>query len=1048
MRLSALCIDRPVLTVVMSLIIVLFGLIALPRLNNRELPDIDAPLVSVTTVYPGAAAEVVETSVTQPLEEMLNGIEGVKHVTSTSREQVSSITVEFELSRDIEAAASDVRDRVARARRDLPDDAEEPLVAKRDADASPVMWLALYGEGYDQIELTTISEREIEDRLGKLPGVSNIMISGERRYSMRVWIDNRRLGSRNLSINEVADALRRENVDLPSGRVEGTDTEFTVRSLGELKTPEEFGSLLIANVGGSPVRLRDIAVVEAGAEDTRKHVRFNGASGLGLGVVKQSKANTVAVADAVRAEVAAIKAEFPPGLEFEVAIDSSRFIKDSIRDVQATILQAAILVILVIYVFLRSMRATIVPAVAIPVSILGTFAVLYFMGYSINTLTLMGVTLAIGLVVDDAIVVLENITRWVEAGTPPMEAARRGMDEIAFAVVSATISAVAVFLPLTFLQDMTGQLFREFAVTVASALVISGFVAITMSPMLCARVVRPRGDEGALKRVFGRAIDAVTRGYGRALTAVLTRPRAVTTVVVLGVAWVVLGVFFYAQAKEELLPSSDRSFMLIFNRAPEGATVDYMTRYQEQVEEIAIARPETKAVFSVIALGIGAPGLVNEGIVLAELIPPGERELTQEEVMKAMEPDLDKVAGIETFTMEPSPLRGFTSSPVEIVVQGPDIFELARIADEIEVEAEAAGLFKKVRSDVYLNKPQLEVSIDRERANDLGMSVREIATTLQILLGGLAVSTFKQGGETYDVIMQLADQDRVDPSILLELFVRGSGGLIPLVAVVDAEVATAPRALPHYDRHRAVTISAGLADGASQGDALIAMREIAESKLPTVGGYKVRWSGEAEKFFESGNALVFAYGMAILIVFLVLSGQFESFLYPLVILVAVFLSFTGALVALRVADVSLNIFSKIGIVMLVGLVTKNSILIVEFANQLRGRGIPLLDATLEASRTRFRPILMTALATMVGILPIAVGAGAGGSMRQGLGVAVLGGMAFATALTFFVVPATYLMIERARGGAVVAAGAGTAGSTALGPPSGDEVAVSTGGGAR
>jgi multidrug efflux pump len=1035
-RLSAICIERPVFTVVLSLIVVLFGLIALPQLNNRELPDVDSPLVSVTTVYPGAAAEVVETSVTQPLEEMLNGIEGVKHVESTSREQVSSITVEFVLSRDIEAAASDVRDRVARARGDLPDDVEEPLVAKRDADASPIMWLALYGEGYDQIELTTITETRIIDRLEKLSGVSNIMIAGERRYSMRVWIDNRRLGSRNLSISEVVAALQRENVDIPSGRVEGADTEFTVRSLGELHTPEEFGDLLIATIDGSPVRLRDIADVESGAEDTRKQVRFNGASGLGLGVVKQSTANTVAVADAVKREVENIQGELEDGLVFEVAIDTSRFIKESIRDVQVTIGQAAILVILVIYVFLRSFRATIVPAVAIPVSIIGTFAALFFMGYTINTLTLMGITLAIGLVVDDAIVVLENITRWVESGTPPMEAARRGMDEIAFAVVSATVSAVAVFLPLTFMQDMTGQLFREFAVTVATALVISGFVAVTMSPMLCARVVRPRRQQGALKRALGRGIDALTSGYATLLEALLRRRGAALAVVGFGIVWVGFGLFLYTQVDEELMPNSDRSFLIMFTRAPEGATVEYMERYQQQAEQIAIDRPETKAVFSVIALGIGTPGLVNEGIVLAELVPPDERALSQEKLVEALRPQFDRIAGIEVFPVEPSPIRGFNQAPVEIVVQGPDIFELARVADEIEAEAEATGLFPGLRTDVYLNKPQLEVSIDRDRASDLGMSVRDIATTLQILLGGMAVSSFKEGGETYDVILQLADRDRRDPSILLELFVRGSGGLIPLVAVVHSEVATAPRALPHYDRHRSVTIGAQLADGLSQGEALRRMREIAEAHLPPTGGYQVRWSGEAEKFFEAGSALVFAYLLAILIVYLVLAAQFESFLYPLVILVAVFLSFTGALLALKVTDVTLNIFSKIGIVMLVGLVTKNSILIVEFANQLRERGMTLLDATLEAGRTRFRPILMTALATLVGILPIAIGAGAGGSMRQGLGVAVMGGMLFATALTFFVVPALYLLIEGARRRVGVASGvSATEGGPAAEAPS-------------
>ncbi len=1014
MRLSAVCIERPVLTVVMSLVILLFGAIALPMLPNRELPDIDSPVVSVTTVYPGAAAEVVETSVTQPLEEMLNGIAGVKHVKSSSREQVSSITVEFELDSDIEAAASDVRDRVARARAKLPDGVEEPLVAKRDADAQPIMWLALYGEAYDQVELTKIVDSQIVDRIDKLSGVSNVLIAGERRYSMRIWVDNRRLGARDLAITEVVTALQKQNVDIPSGRVEGADTEFTVRSLGELRTPEEFGDLLVSNVDSKPVRLRDIAIVEAGAEDTRKQVRFNGQAAIGLGIVKQSTANTVAVADAVRAEVDAISAELDPGLTLAYAVDTSRFIKDSIADVQQTIFEAALLVIFVIYVFLRSIRATIVPALAIPVSIVGTFAVLYFLGYTINTLTLMGITLAIGLVVDDAIVVLENITRWVEGGTPPMEAARRGMDEIAFAVVAATISAVAVFLPLTFMQDMTGQLFREFAVTVASAVLISGFVAITLSPMLCARVVRPRGEEGRVKRALGRGLERLTDAYCAVLDPVVRRPVLSVAAVAVGITWVLGGFYLYSVADEELMPNSDRSFLIMFTQGPEGATVEYMDRYQRMAERMAIERPETKGVLSVIALGIGTPGIVNQGLVFAELVPPSERDLTQEALVEEMRPALSAIPGIKVFLVEPSPVRGFSNSPIELVIQGPDIFELGRLADEVTDQAEASGMFTQTRGDIFLTKPQLDVSIDRERASDLGMSVKDIATTLQILLGGVAVSSFKEGGETYDVIAQLSADARTNPAILLELFVRGNGGLIPLSAVVDAKLATTPRAMPHYDRHRAVTLTSEVVEGVAQGEGLRRFMEIAESVKPEVGGYKVRYSGEAEKFFEAGNALVFAYLLAIVIVFLVLAAQFESFMYPIAILVAVFLSFTGALVALEWADVSLNIFSKIGIVMLVGLVTKNSILIVEFANQLRERGETLVDATYEASRTRFRPILMTSVATMAGLVPIAAGLGAGGNMRQGLGIAVIGGMFFATLLTFIVVPATYVILERLR----------------------------------
>jgi multidrug efflux pump len=1014
LRLSEICIQRPVLTTVMSLIIVLVGLISMPRLPNRELPDVDAPIVSVTTVYPGAAAEVVETSVTQPIEDAVNGIEGVKHVRSSSREQVSSISIEFNLDRDIEAAANDVRDRVARTQGELPDEIDVPVVAKTDADARPILFMALFGPNHDPIELTRIVNDEIKDRIAKLPGVANVITGGDRRFSMRIWIDNRRLGAQNLTIAEVVAALQRENVDIPSGRVEGLDTEFTVRSLGELKSVRDYERLIVAKVEDQLVRLGDVAEVETGPEDERKLVRYNGAPAVAIGVIKQSKANTLSVADLVKREVADISRELQDGLVLEVAYDSSVFIRESITDVTRTIFEASLLVVLVIYIFLRSVRATIVPAVAIPVSIVGAFGFLYFAGFSINTLTLMGVTLAIGLVVDDAIVVLENITRWVEDGTPPMEAARRGMDEISFAVVAATVSAVSVFLPLIFLQDATGRLFAEFAVTVASAIAISGFVAVTLAPMLCARVLTVRTEEHGAKLALGRFFESLTQSYLMRLRPVVNTP--VVAVGALGFAalWVGGGVWLYGEMKEELMPDSDRGTVLIWTEAPEGSTIEYMDRYQRQAEAVVMAVPEIDRVLSVVALGLGAPGVVNQGILFTQMVERGERERSQQEVAHSLGASLSPIAGINARPLNPSPLRGFGGSPVEIVVQGPDIEELARIADEIESRAESEGIFKFVRSNLVLNKPQLEVEIDRERASDLGMSMRDIATALQILLGGLDVSTFKQDGETYNVMMQLRRTERSSPRSVLSLFVRGNGQLIPLAAVADARETTSPRELPHYDRFRSVTVSASLAGGVSQGRALERMMEIAKEALPPRGGYRVGFSGEAEKFFESGQALLLAYGLAILIVYLVLAAQFESFFDPLVILVAVFLSFTGALIALWALDHSLNLFSKIGIVMLVGLVTKNSILIVEFANQLRGRGLSLADATLEACRTRFRPILMTSTATVMGILPIALGFGAGGESRAPLGVAVVGGMIFSTLLTLFVVPATYVALDRFR----------------------------------
>jgi len=1028
-RIAQVCIERPVLASVMSLVIALFGLISLTRLQNRELPDIDPPVVSITTIFPGAAAEVVETSVTDPLEDEVNGIEGVKHVISSSREQVSQINVEFELSRDLEAAANDVRDRVARARRDLPEEVEDPIVAKQDSDSRPVVWLALSGEGYDQVQLTTIADTQIVDRVSKLPGVASVIIGGERRYSMRVWVDNRRLAAYDLTVADVAAALGRENVDIPSGRLESADAEFTVRSLGELRSPEEFEAMILANIGGDLVRLKDVARIEVGPEDVRKLVRFNGVPGIGLGVVKQSKANTLDVAEAVKVEVKELVPDLPPGVELTMAFDGARFIRDSINDVTRTIFEAALLVVLVIYVFLRSMRSTLIPAVAIPVSILGAFAFLYALDFTLNTLTLMGVTLAIGLVVDDAIVVLENITRWVESGTPPMEAARRGMQEIAFAVVAATVSAVAVFLPLTFLTDETGRLFREFAVTVASALIVSGFVAVTLSPALCALVVRRQPAEHGVKGALARAFERLAAGYAALLAPVLRRPGLAVGA---GAVWLGLGVvLFYGipglldGIPEELVPRSDRGVVFVWTQAPEGSTIDYMDRYQKGAEEVMLAAPEVEDVFSVIALGLGTPGLVNQGLVIAPLVDRDQRKLAGYDLIDEIDPALDDIAGIKAFPSAPSMLTGFLASPVSFVVEGPDLFTLNAIADAFERRIKDYGGFFRIQSNLYLNKPQLEVSIDRERANDLEVSVREIATTLQIMLGGLDLSTFKLGGETYNVMTQLERRERDDPRDVLELYVRGKQRqLVALASVVKTRETMAPREIPHYDRQRSVEVTADLTKRLTQGAGIQAVLEMAPEVLPE--GYRLRFTGEAEKFLESGSALAFAYGLALLVVFLVLAAQFESFVHPLTILVAVAFSFTGALVALKLVhelndagwvDVSgtLNLFSKIGLVMLVGLVTKNSILIVEFANQLRARGLELEQAVFEAACTRFRPILMTALATMVGILPIALGLGAGGESRAPLGVAVVGGMLFSTLFTFFVVPTVYLGVERARG---------------------------------
>ena len=997
----------------MSLVIVLAGAIALPRLSNRELPDVDPPIVSVSTIYTGAAPEVVETSVTQPLEDELIGIDGIRHLTSLSREQVSEITIEFDLDRDVDEAANDVRDRVARVRGTLPDEVKDPVVAKSDADASPIIWMALASERYGQLELSTIAETRLKDRLSKLPGVATIIIAGERRHAIRVWVDNVRLTAANLTIAEVEEALKRENVDLPSGRVEGARREFTVRTLGEVATADEFAALVITERAGEPIRLGDIARVEVGPEDDRNYVRFDKKPSVALGVVRQSKANTVSVADEVLREVELLRKELPADVTLDVAYDQSTFIRRSVADVTRTIFEAVLLVVAVIYLFLRSFRATIVPAVAIPVSVVGTFAFLDLFGFSINTLTLMGLTLAIGLVVDDAIVVLENVTRWVEEGTPPRRAAHEGMQEISFAVLATTVSVIAVFLPLAFLTDQTGRLFREFGVTVAASVAISGFVALTLAPMMCARLVRPASAEHGLKLRLERGLQLLTDGYRRLLAIALRHRRAC---LVGGAVWFVFGLWLLQAAPREFVPTADRGNILVITESPEGSTLDDTDRYQRQVEDIVLSAPNVAKGFSVVALGNTGPGNVNQGAMFVTLDPWETREHSQQSIIAGLFPRLHRVAGMLAFPLSPPSLgTSFDATPVSLVVQGPDVQQLSKFSDEIVRRAKELPGFVNVRSDLVLNKPQLVVDIDRNRAADLGVSVRAIASTLQILLGGLDLSTFKLEGETYKVMVQLQEAFRRRPGELLELYVRGKDEqLIPLQSVVSVRESTAPRGLPHFDRLRSATLSATLLPGVPLGASLDRIKALATEVIGDTPGYRLTFSGESEDFYESGNALAFAYLLAVVIIYLVLAAQFESVWHPGVLMIAVALSFTGALATLTLTGHTLNLFSQIGLVMLIGLVTKNSILIVEFANQLREQGRDLATATFEASVTRFRPILMTAISTVVGILPIAVGSGAGGELRAPLGVAVAGGMVFSTVLTIFVVPAAYLALESAR----------------------------------
>ena len=1014
MRLSQICIDRPVLSIVMSLVILVFGIIALGRLPYRELPDIDSPIVSVLTVLPGAAPEVMETSVTQVLEDELVSIQGIRHITSVSREETSSITLEFELSRDLDVAASDVRDRVTRVRSALPDEIKAPIVSKADSSGGGLIWMNLNGGGLDQIELTTLVETQIKDRLTRLPGVARLYIVGERRLAIRLWIDHHRLTARGLVIADVAEALRQSNVDIPSGRVESLDQEFSVRTPGELHTAEEYGSLVIANFDGEPVRIRDVGKAIVGAQNERSLVRVNGEVGIAMGVVKQSKANTLDVARAVKEEVRLIQAGLPEGVNFGVVWDGSIFIEESIHDVTLTIFYAIGLVLVVIFIFLRSLRATIIPAVAIPISIVGTFAVLYFFGYSINILTLMGLTLAIGLVVDDAIVVLENVSRWIVEGTPRLEATRRGMAEISFAVVAASVSVIAVFLPLAFLTGTTGHLFREFGITVAAAVAISGFVALTLAPALCARVLRTDARDSGASAWLGHAVDRLRGVYAWALGVSLGNQALVAAV---GVAWIALGWLLFSVIDREFVPVSDRGSLMISSTAPQGSTLEYTDRYHMMVEQALLEIPEIYASVAIIAPGWAGPAAVNEAIIFSSLVPQDERERSQQEIVDALVYQFSTNPGIEVFPRnEPTLSIDWDAAPVSLVVTGPEIAKVAAYADEIVRRSREIPGLVNLWSDLKLDKPQLVVHVDREQASDLGVSVRDVASTLQVLLGGLKLSTFKLHGETYEVIAQIDRSERANPTDLYGLSVRSQSGImVPLASVVSIEETVTSPGLPHYDRQRAAEISGHLLAGVPLGATLDRIRAITSEVIPTDSGYRVRFSGLSERFYESGSALVFAYLLAVVMVYLVLAAQFESFVDPATILVAVALSFTGALLALQLTGHTLNLFSQIGLVMLVGLVTKNSILIVEFANRLRERGAEPFEAVSSAARIRFRPVMMTALSTIAGILPIAIGLGAGGEARAPLGVAVVGGMAFATLFTIFVIPVVYLGFARLEG---------------------------------
>lgn len=1007
MKLSTISIKRPVFATVMSLTILLFGIIAFSRLPVREYPDIDPPIISVVTFYRGASPSVVETQITNILEEQFATLEGVKTLTSSSREQGSVITIEFELNRNVDEAANDIRDRVSRIRGNLPSEVDDPIISKVDANAQPIVWLALYSSHHSGLELSDIANRVLKEKIQRLPGVGSVIIGGERRYAMRVWLDPLRMAAHKLTTQDIEAAIRRENAEIPGGRVEGQEREFSVRTRGELQTPEEFGAIIVSQQETDLVRLRDIAEVTVAAEDERTVARYNSESAVGLGIVKQSKASTVDVAAAIRAALPELTVLLPEEMKLSVAYDSSTYINDSISQVKETLVIAMGLVILVVLIFLKSFRATLIPSIAIPISIIGAFAVAYFAGFTINILTLLALVLAIGLVVDDAIVMLENVFRHMEMGKSRLQAAFAGSKEIGFAIVATTVALVAVFVPLAFLTGSVGQLFYEFGVTLSVAVIISSFVALTLSPMLCSKLLKSTSSNW-VSRSFDTFFEFLDRTYPRILNWTINH-RAL--MIIGGILTVLFSIGLYKFLPTELVPVEDRNIAFGIVIAPEGATLDYTDRYMREVEKRLMPLPERRGLFTAVGLGFGGPGRVTNGILFLALKPRNERDKSQQQIVQELFPKLFSIPGVLAFVINPPSLGGrFSSSAVEYVLQAESYEELEQAVGIMMAEGSKLGYLINLDNDLRLNKPQLDINIDRGRASDLGVSVTDIGSTLETFLGGRVVTNFKRGTKQYDVILQMKPSARATPDAIKEIYIRGTGGLAQLANVVRIEETVAPKELNHHNRIRSATITANLAPGSSLGQALDDLDRITGEKLPT--SVKREFAGQSLEFKSSSSKLYFMFLLAVIFIFLALSAQFESFIHPLTILLSVPLAVFGALVTLFIFGQTLNIYSQIGLIMLIGLVTKNSILIVEFSNQLREQGKTIVEAVIAAATIRLRPILMTSFSTILGVLPIAIGLGAGAEARRPLGLAVVGGMFFSTFLTLVMVPVFYTVLAR------------------------------------
>ncbi|WKN45104.1 efflux RND transporter permease subunit [Tunicatimonas pelagia] len=1007
--LSSTSVQRPVLAIVMSIVILIFGIIGFRFLGVREYPSVDPPRISVSTEYTGANADVIESQITEPLEEFINGVAGIKSLTSVSRDGRSTVTAEFDLDVDLEAAANDVRDKVSAAIYRLPPDADPPIVRKADADSSPIIFLNIKSDKRSLLELSAIAQNDFKERIQTISGVSDISIWGDKRYSMRLWMDADKLAAYNLTPLDVLNAVRRDNVELPSGRVEGLNTELTVRTMGRINTPEDYNNLIIKESDETVVKFKDIGNAALGPENERTLLKRGGIPMVGLAIRTQPGANNIEIADQFYERLEFIKKDLPEDIEVGIGFDKTEYIRESVAEVQQTIIVAFTLVALIIFLFLRDWRTTIIPVITIPIALIGTFFLMYVLGFSINVLTMLGIVLAIGLVVDDTIVVLENIYAKIEQGTPPVDASLEGAKEIFFAVVSTTVALAAVFLPVIFLQGLTGRLFREFGLVIASAVVISSFVALSLAPMLCSRILKRRKQQTWLYRKTEPFFDWMNRGYNRSLESFMQYRWLAFGVIAASVGLIYL---FLNTLQQELAPLEDRGQIRMLASGPEGATFEYMDHYVDQLVDVVQENiPESDAIITVTSPGFSSTSSVNSAFMRLTLIDASERKRSQQEIVNVLTPKVQALTQARAYiAQEPTINNERQGLPVQFVIQASTLEKLEEVLPNFMDLADQSPAFAFVDLNLKFNKPEISIEIDREKARNLGVSVRDIAETLQLGLSGSRFGYFIMDGKQYQIIGQVKRDDRDDPLDLRSLYVKNADDqLIQLDNLVYLNEESTPPQLFRFNRYSSATVSAALAPGYTLGDGIDAMEQIAQETLD--GSFATDLDGQSAEFRESSNSLLFALLFAIILIYLVLSAQFESFRDPFTIMFTVPLALAGALLAIWYFNETLNIFSQIGIIMLIGLVTKNGILIVEFANQRKAQGMSIQEAIVEAAESRFRPILMTSLSTVLGILPIALALGAGSESRVSMGIAVIGGLIFSTILTLYVIPAMYTYIS-------------------------------------